>query len=46
VYTADAEFKEVSVNNVTEDNEIFSASPVVVDGQLLLRSNKKLYCIE
>ena len=46
VYTADAEFKEVSVNSVTKDNEIFSASPVVVDGQLLLRSDKKLYCIE
>ena len=46
VFTADDEFEKVAANRVTNDNEEFSATPAICDGQIILRSNKSLYCVE
>lgn len=45
VFDADS-LEEVSVNKVTEDTEEFSATPAISNGQIFLRSNKHLYCVE
>ena len=39
------EFEQLAVNRLTEDDEDFSATPAVSDGQLLIRSSKHLYCV-
>lgn len=36
---------EVLATNKMSDESVFNASPAIVDGQLLLRSDKFLYCI-
>jgi outer membrane protein assembly factor BamB len=38
-------FKLLAVNKLG-DGDLFRASPAVVDGQLLIRSDRRLYCIE
>ncbi len=38
-------FKQLAVNRVNEQPEDFSASPAVGNGSLLLRSDKRLYCV-
>jgi len=38
------EFKEIARNHLG-DESVFNATPAIVDGQLLLRSDKALYCI-
>jgi outer membrane protein assembly factor BamB len=45
VFNADAECKQVGANKLTDDSEIFSGTPAISNGQLLIRSNKYLYCI-
>jgi outer membrane protein assembly factor BamB len=40
-----AEFKLLAVNKLG-DGDVFRASPAVADGQLLIRSDRRLYCIE
>lgn len=46
VMSADKELKQIAVNQVTEESEEFSSTPAVSDGQIFVRSNKRLYCIE
>ena len=46
VLSADKELKQIAVNQVTEESEEFSATPAISDGQIFVRSNKRLYCIE
>ena len=46
VVKAGDEFLQLAVNRVTRENEDFSATPAICDGQLLLRSDKRLYCLE
>ncbi len=46
VLKAGTKFEELAVNHVTEETEDFSATPALSDGQLFLRSNKHLYCVE
>ncbi len=46
VLTTDGEFKQLAVNRVTEDEEEFSATPAISDGQIFIRSNRKLYCVQ
>lgn len=46
VFTIDADFEQVASNRVTEEDEEFSATPAICDGQIILRSNKSLYCVE
>jgi outer membrane protein assembly factor BamB len=38
-------FESLAVNRVTPDREDFSATPAVCNGELLIRSNKALYCV-
>ena len=38
-------FEQLATNRVTEEAEDFSATPAIGDGLLLIRSNKRLYCI-
>ena len=45
VLAAAPEFKQLARNVIADDDSIFNASPVVSRGQLLLRSDRFLYCI-
>ena len=45
VMNADDKSEQIAVNKLTDDAEIFSGTPAVSKGQLLIRSNKFLYCI-
>ena len=38
-------YKMLASNKLSDDKDFFNASPVIHNGQLLLRSNKFLYCI-
>ena len=44
VYAAGREYNELARNDLG-DPSVFIATPVVSNGQLLLRSDKALYCI-
>jgi outer membrane protein assembly factor BamB len=45
VLEAAPRFKQLTLNVIADDDSIFNASPVVSRGQLLLRSDRFLYCI-
>jgi hypothetical protein len=45
VLAADAQFKQLAVNQFEGDASVFNATPAISQGQLLLRSNRALYCI-
>ena len=45
VLAATPEYKLLAQNDLSPDKSVFNASPVVSNGQLLLRSDKALYCI-
>jgi hypothetical protein len=45
VLKVDKKFEQLAVNRVTTDNEDFSATPAVSDGELFFRSDKHLYCV-
>ena len=44
VFAAGPEFRELARNRL-QDNSIFNGTPAIVDGRLLLRSDRFLYCI-
>ena len=47
VIASGREFKELAVNRVSDrTGEEFSATPAASDGQLFLRSNEAVYCVE
>lgn len=46
VLAAKPEFEQLAHNVIADDDSTFNASPVVSNGQLLLRSDKFLYCID
>jgi flagellar motor protein MotB len=47
VFSTDKELKQIAVNVVSEKSEEeFSATPAISDGQIFIRSNKCLYCVE
>lgn len=46
VLKAGTKFEELAVNRVTGESEDFSASPAISNGELFLRSNQHLYCVE
>ena len=46
ILSTDKELKQIAVNTVTEKTEEFSATPAISDGQIFIRSNKRLYCVE
>ena len=45
VFETDGEFEQIAANKLTDDAEIFSATPAISDGQLFIRSSKFLYCV-
>ena len=45
IFEATPELRQVAHNRLPDESD-FSASPAVSDGQLILRSDKYLYCIE
>ena len=45
VMNADGKCEQISANKLTDDREIFSGTPAVSKGQILIRSNKYLYCV-
>ena len=45
VLKAGDQLEQLSANRVTDDDEMFAATPAVSDGQLFLRSSKHLYCV-
>jgi hypothetical protein len=46
VFEADPQMELVAQNRITADDSVFNASPAVADGQLILRSDRYLYCIQ
>lgn len=45
VLKAGDKMEQISVNRLTDDNEDFSASPAISNGELFIRSDKHLYCV-
>ena len=45
VIAAAPEFKLLAQNRLASQDEVFNGSPAVHNGQLLLRSDRALYCI-
>ena len=45
VLAARPEFQQLAVNVFADDNSRANASPVVSEGQILLRTDKALYCL-
>ena len=45
VFRAKPEFEQLSVNKFASDESNFNATPAIVDRDLILRSNKFLYCV-
>lgn len=45
VMNADKDCEQIAANKLTDDSEIFSGTPAISKGQILIRSNKYLYCI-
>lgn len=46
VLAAKPEFEQLAHNRFASDHTDFNASPAISDGQIFLRSNRCLYCIE
>ena len=45
VFETSSELKQVAVNQVTNEKEVFWGSPAISKGQMVLRSSKHLYCV-
>lgn len=45
VVAASPEFKQLAHNRFASDKSVFNASPALVDGLILLRSDRFLYCL-
>jgi len=45
VVAAEPEYRELALNKLGDDDELFNATPAVVGDQLLLRSDKAIYCV-
>ncbi|WP_404305386.1 outer membrane protein assembly factor BamB family protein [Neorhodopirellula lusitana] len=45
VFDVQDDLKQVGVNRVTSDTEVFSGTPALVNGKMYLRSDKHLYCV-
>ena len=46
VLAADPQFKQIAHNKLASDESDFNASPAISNGQIFLRSNQFLYCLE
>ena len=45
VFSLDGEFKQIAANKFGSDEADFSATPAISDGEIFVRSSKKLYCV-
>ena len=45
VIDAKPQFKQLAHNVIASDTSVFNGSPAAMDGKLLLRSDRRLYCI-
>lgn len=45
VFSAERDFETLAVNRFDRDDSQFNATPAIVDGKLLIRSDKFLYCV-
>lgn len=45
VVAAKPTFELIATNDLEAGREVFNASPIAVDGQILVRSDRRLYCI-
>ncbi len=45
VLAADPTYRELAINKLGTDEERFNATPAIVGDQLLIRSDKSLYCV-
>lgn len=45
VIKAGDKLEQLSVNRLTNENEDFSATPAISDGQIFIRSDKHMYCV-
>ncbi|MFK8114010.1 MAG: PQQ-binding-like beta-propeller repeat protein, partial [Rubripirellula sp.] len=45
VLAAEPKYQELSVNKLGKEGELFSATPAIVDDQLLIRSDAAIYCV-
>ncbi|MBT3201648.1 MAG: PQQ-binding-like beta-propeller repeat protein [Phycisphaerales bacterium] len=46
IIAAEPKFRQITVNQFKSDTSDFNASPAVSNGQLFLRSNKFIYCVQ
>lgn len=45
VFSLEGDFEQLAVNKFGSDDGDFSASPAISDGEIFIRSSKKLYCV-
>ncbi len=45
VLEASPKFRELAVNRLGEEDELFNATPAIAGGRLLLRSDRAIYCV-
>ena len=45
VITPGSKYKQARVNQITGDDSMFNATPALSDGQIIIRSDRYLYCI-
>jgi hypothetical protein len=45
VLAAEPEYRELAINKLGSDEELFNATPAIVGDQLLLRSDQAVYCV-
>jgi len=45
VINASDEFELLATNQLSDSGETFSGTPAISDGQIVIRSNRRLYCI-
>ena len=45
VFELEGEMKQVALNQLTTDSEVFWGTPAVSDGRMAIRSSKHLYCV-
>ena len=46
LFDARPEFKQIAVNRFASDTSDFNATPAISNGQMFIRSNRFLYCVE
>ena len=45
VLAAEPKYRELAINKLGSEDELFNATPAIVGDQLLIRSDKAIYCV-